>query len=348
MCIRDRSNISMIENGSSSALLSLIETGNSSEKLNALLAASPYLSDEVLIAYLNSSPSNGDLLDVILENSPVSVEVKSILDSLIIPSNIRNVINATQLTDLSSRTKLELEIIALEEQTFRTIDDLLREVIFDSTQTRTFDDLIPILNSRKELIYKELLVNAHIIRNDAESAAEGLSFIEDYQRTNELDDVLIKMMSYEDEYSYLNNHSEVLEFINSLSKDTVNIHTASRALELLNLTFNNTLDDSYSFIEEEASEKRMFLPANQSLIFNNEEEFTIYPNPFKNEIKILTNKKVNHHVVIYDLTGAIVFNAVINDLKTTIQLDNLKKGIYLLSIFDDEQHLIQTNRILKD
>lgn len=340
--------VELIESGASATLLASVQTGNIADKLSEMMAASPYVSDEILIAYLNRTPPSGDVLDVILENSPVSAVVKSVLDAMILPSNIRNAIYAAQTSDLSPRTKLELEILTVEEQVYRTVDDLLREVVLDSTQTRTYDDLIPILNARDEQVYKELLVGTQIARNDSEAATAGLTDIASYQRTDELNTVLINMMVSSDESTYLDGNSDDLAVINSLSEDTDNPQTASRAMELLILAKYRPIDDSYSFIEEASAAKQAAAPVIQSIVFNAENEYSIYPNPFKNEIRILTNKRANHQVVIYDLMGSVVFKAEMNDLKTIIQLDGLKNGIYLLSIYDEGQHVVQTNRIVKE
>ncbi|MBK6527112.1 MAG: hypothetical protein IPG07_17125 [Crocinitomicaceae bacterium] len=65
----------LIDGGNTQTLLNVIATNSPGQAKNALIAASPYLSDEVLLAYLASNPSSGHAQQVMIANSPLSADV---------------------------------------------------------------------------------------------------------------------------------------------------------------------------------------------------------------------------------------------------------------------------------
>ena len=61
-------------------------------------------------------------------------------------------------------------------------------------------------------------------------------------------------------------------------------------------------------------------------------DYSIYPNPFKDNLTIEIPKNLlKTQFIIYNLDGTIVFNSAFNNLKTTIELNDLKTGIYFIS-----------------
>lgn len=60
-------------------------------------------------------------------------------------------------------------------------------------------------------------------------------------------------------------------------------------------------------------------------------EINIYPNPFKNRISIITEKNIDQ-VSIFDLTGRQVLRATPNAENFSLDVSNLNKGMYLVTI----------------
>ncbi|MHA7057701.1 fibronectin type III domain-containing protein [Aquimarina sp. M1] len=81
--------------------------------------------------------------------------------------------------------------------------------------------------------------------------------------------------------------------------------------------------------------------------------FDIYPNPFTDELTIVTSIKSDklHKVVLYNLQGKILYHQVLPSIssgKTRIILDGLQQsGIILLSIEDNNGNTIETKRLVK-
>lgn len=76
----------------------------------------------------------------------------------------------------------------------------------------------------------------------------------------------------------------------------------------------------------------------------NEEIVKVYPNPFKDEITIESNKE-NSMYVITDITGNEISKGKINKGKNTINSENLlSNGVYFISIYSDKK---TTYKIIK-
>lgn len=119
----------LIDGGNTQALLNAIASNMSPGNLkNLLLSKSPYLSDEVLIAYLKKDPPHGHTKDVVIENSPVTQDVKQVIDQMNLPAGIRNQINAAQ-NGVSQRALLEASINVLNTNRVNAIDAIVREYL---------------------------------------------------------------------------------------------------------------------------------------------------------------------------------------------------------------------------
>lgn len=231
--------------------------------------------------------------------------------------------------------------IQLQAEIDRTIDDLLREVLLDTTQSRDFADLIPLLSTETNKVYKDLLINTYTLQNEFTSATNLLYSISNCERTQELNAVLIDLFNLQDDNHFLSQYPNHYETLQSLSNDETFKKTANRAKVILATLNQLDLDENYEFYEAN-------VVRNSALTANNTDApYLVYPNPFENEITLIGNELTNRKIVIVDLSGTIVFQTTIDELSETVSLAGLSHGLYLLSIYDNENHVIQTNRIVK-
>ena len=80
-----------IVEGASQALINLMANSNSNNAVrDALMENSPYLSDEVLLAYIASNPPSGHLKQIMIANSQLSDQVKLALQASNIPVGTMN------------------------------------------------------------------------------------------------------------------------------------------------------------------------------------------------------------------------------------------------------------------
>jgi len=77
----------------------------------------------------------------------------------------------------------------------------------------------------------------------------------------------------------------------------------------------------------------------------NQTAFSVFPNPAKTEIEILTDLTIIAHK-IYNLNGALISQS--NEFTTNkINISNLPKGIYLLQIFDKNNNFYTQKLIIE-
>lgn len=75
-------------------------------------------------------------------------------------------------------------------------------------------------------------------------------------------------------------------------------------------------------------------------------EASIYPNPSSEEINIKTNDFNNTSYTLYDLNGKVVLQNILNQNISTIKVNHLAPGKYILSLRKDNQ-LLKTFNLIK-
>jgi hypothetical protein len=104
--------------------------------------------------------------------------------------------------------------------------------------------------------------------------------------------------------------------------------------------------------------------ANKKVIFNNiavsavdknvlsaedylieEQNLTIYPNPAKDKIRILSNSSIDK-VLVYNILGKLVYESPKKASNLSVDISNLSKGIYFIKVFSDG--FSKTKKIVKE
>ena len=81
--------------------------------------------------------------------------------------------------------------------------------------------------------------------------------------------------------------------------------------------------------------------------------WTVYPNPFSNEITISFDGGINEgilNILVYDIQGKVVHSETLSDQRdeNTITIyPDIAKGMYLLSVSDQGGTILTTKRIIK-
>ncbi|MDD2635020.1 MAG: MBG domain-containing protein [Bacteroidales bacterium] len=60
--------------------------------------------------------------------------------------------------------------------------------------------------------------------------------------------------------------------------------------------------------------------------------FEVYPNPAKDFVNILQKNTLFDYLTVYDITGKIVMQQSLNNLTTSLDISNLKSGIYFIAL----------------
>lgn len=147
----------ILAEGNAPTLFTAISTLSSGDLKNLLLAASPYLSDEVLITYILSSPPAGNLQQIIVANSPVSERVKQVLDGTVLPKGIKKNINNAQV-GVSSRTLTEFQIAEATGEVQLLANDLERRFSQNADRPREKQLLIDLNDVEAQKRLSEVLL----------------------------------------------------------------------------------------------------------------------------------------------------------------------------------------------
>lgn len=88
--------------------------------------------------------------------------------------------------------------------------------------------------------------------------------------------------------------------------------------------------------------------SNQELEMKNE-KIEIYPNPASNELTIKTHDYTiqNIDIELYNLDGKMLFMKNYNQISSSINIADLKSGVYIIKVKDQNGDLIKTDRIVK-
>ena len=319
----------LIDGNDTEGLLALI-LGNSSPGLikNELMEYSPYLSDEVLIKYIQSEPPHGLLKDILEANSPLSKEVMEYVNSLIIPTGIRNQIDAAQ-TGISERQHLEARINWIELKKQQEINDLVRYHLQRDTVPDYLDSLKSIITQFSPNHSACKLASAFATQKDFIQAIAIL----DAHLVNHPDDALCKlqklMIEFDQQLSWCLNPTQdqkdnLLEIKDEPHKGCI---AAKGFLELIE---GLPLPD-YRILPR--SERSMFY-FEEKEILDESSEYKAYPNPANDYINFISSTTDESFTIeIFDFTGKMILQIPMNEYGFAFtDISNYSNGIYLAQL----------------
>ena len=111
-----------------------------------------------------------------------------------------------------------------------------------------------------------------------------------------------------------------------------------------------TIADAVKFTEVVPSGTTAYFDGNKQIFFdfiNQREEFLVYPNPAERILSITTDKSFNNSdFKLYDMSGRVVLNGNITNLKTDISVTDMPRGMYVLE-FGNSFKRVKKKIILK-
>jgi Secretion system C-terminal sorting domain len=332
-------NKSLIDGGDSNALLNLIANGSNGSVKNALLGLSPYLSDEILLAYLATNPPNGHLMQVLSANSPLSQAVVDAIDAMNLPNGIANQIANLQ-NGISDLTSLENNIVSLTVNREYWIDEAIRYYLNDTLAENPIDSVIAILQNEDRIIRKEQLCDALIIKGDLANATIVKNDII-VKRGGETNFTRVAEINIDKRFA-----DNPLEEINSDSTMTANLHDIAidssearicpRGQALLyEFVYNDAI---YHLVEPYMVNGNPKSQETADNLATDEVEkiVAIYPNPASTEVTIELvgyDDFIDGQINIYNLIGQKLIVGKINVSQVnTINIANLPSGIYIIRL----------------
>jgi hypothetical protein len=333
--------------GDAQSLITSINTASAGQIQSDLLAKSPYLSDRVLVAAIRKNLPPGILKNIITPNSPVTVAVKTVLDSLPIPNGIRNQINAAQVGISPRRTQEGLLIYLRDEQHSVGIDAMTALLL--DTINRNPDEIIKLLYSLGATDMNCQKIKTYLSYNDMAKAKL------------EADSALIKLGTMDPACQFLQNLVDAYKNQN-LGAIAVIKDTLVRAKALAFSTNNNELDSRGAVGILQLTKKSAYKEwiqgkhgaSNARLSNKTDDEalaviqnlnFKVYPNPsagmFYYEYNTEENNNQDATLTVIDMMGKAIITGIVNttNAKGMINLSELPNGIYFINISNGAKQL---------
>jgi len=350
--IADKENL--IDGGNTNYLLNVIGTQSSGNVKNALLGASPYLSDEVLLAYLATSPPNGNLQQIILANSPVSQDVLNMLNGMNIPNGIKNQINNAQ-TGVSAMTYLNNEISFASTERNSLIDERIRLFLNDTLIQNPLDSIAVILKEEKREIRKKQLCDTYIGKGDTVKATETRDTIAleyGYNNYVKMADIQLEVFSLPSSCFAVITDPNIKQEVEYVAYDPNDRINAVRGEALLAVAFDSLFLANIELLEPIGGGLRMGQNNNEKQdISAKESSLSIYPNPSDGgavNLEIKGDELLNNvSLEIYSVTGQLVASYSFSgeNRLVTVNTNKLMPGVYFVKLFSSTQ-LLETKKLL--
>ncbi|MBE2189302.1 MAG: T9SS type A sorting domain-containing protein [Candidatus Kapabacteria bacterium] len=347
----------LIDGGNTNNLLNIIATLSSGDVKNILIAASPYLSDEVLLAYLATNPPAGHIRQVILANSPVSSEVLNALNGMSIPNGIKNQINNAQ-TGVSAMTYLNNEIGFAKSERSGLIDERIRLFLNDTLVQNPLDSVAVILKDENIEIRKKQLCDAYIGKGETLKALETrdeLAIEHGYDNYIKMADVQLGMYNMPSSCFAIITDPGIKQEVESVAYDPNDRINAVRGEALLAVAFDSLFLALVEPLEPIGSGLRMGETGNNGIQQAEKQSMlNIYPNPSDGgsqvvlELQTTDNELMeNASIEVYSVTGQLVathqFNGTGNQV--FIQPGKIMPGVYLVKLYNNGQ-LAETKKLI--
>lgn len=332
----------ILDAGAATSLISAINSPMPVGTLkNVLMSKSPYLSDAVSIAYVKkaNTPPPGHLKDIIIANSPVTTPVKDALNTISLPTGIRNQINAAQI-GISERTKLEGQIAVLSSDKDMLISDNIGLFLNDTLISNPMDSVIKILKEENRINTKAILIDAYIEKNDFVNAQQEINTMRATGNMNDLCDfkelVLNLQQSVEGAYK-MQTDSVLKTQIEALANDPTK-GSSKWAQALLQKVFESSFQEEVLLPFNGGTRSMQIIDTTaQSKALGTK----VYPNPAQNsinfEVDFETEDLVNSFLIITDVVGRQKgkYNIPAKNSPLVVNTETYSNGIYFYSLYNN-------------
>jgi hypothetical protein len=330
---------SLVDGNNTQALLSITANGSPGQVQNALVGASPYLSDAVLLAAINRGLPLGTLKNIILANSPVSSDVLQALNSVSMPNGVRSQINQAQ-TGVSERSKLEAKISYHQSEREFNIDQMVRTFLTDTNYTNGEDSIKLILKGENRVEDKCKLAALYVKTGEHTSATELLDSLALAGHNDNfciLQRYIIELHAHLNSCFYLTNDNTMHQHVEDIAADQIDKDGCGNAQVLLKLVFSQQFPEVIILPTPSAART-----GQESMIMTNT-QFNIFPNPSDgSNFKITLADSVFGGVIeIHDMIGNSVMSIpfIPGKMEYTIDGSNLASGMYLCILYNEGEML---------
>lgn len=339
----------LIDGGSTSALLSTVQTGAASQAEADLVKYSPYLSDEVMIAALvRADLSNSVLRDVVISNSPVTAPVMDAVTSRGFTSDEMREIDASQ-SGISARYEKYAEIDHYQHQKINKVAGMVR----DGQEQARLDSVVVIMEADTSFEGRHRLLPLLLEVKEYAAASRVITELGHLEGANRCEHCAVSTVYLElvaDSLDWNDIDSTKLAKLNGLiSTYGETAYNARAALKLAGMPHSYSRDP-YGIGTGSGNRK-----SEKSVIPTEELTFSLaaYPNPFSGHTTIkavLPMNCVSAEVQLRNLLGQKVGAYPVKQEENTftLQASSLPSGIYFLTLITEKGIVDNIKLIITD
>lgn len=333
----------LIDLGNTDQLMADAQNVNARFAKERMLLASPYITNEALLAYLESNRPVIDVRDVILANSPVSKTVLEKVQSLNMPKNMMKAITDAQV-GTSAMQELRKEISALTSERDFWVNEVIRWQLND-TLNEDNDTIIEILKFESTLDFVNRapqLADFYMAKGDVDNANAVLN---EYRATigennyTKLAAVQLELIGKSDMKQEFENNpalkDQVIEVANNANERFFQARGENILSWLDGIVYEPYIEEIIipAQMREENTNNNALQIGEESVAVN------IYPNPSKTSQTIvfaLEKEKASEPmtVEVIDMIGTRIALVELNESNPTQAIEGLlkEKGIYFVKI----------------
>lgn len=340
----------LIKIGDNDSLITIINTQSSGNAKNALINVSPYLSDRVLIHYINSSTPPGHIKDVTIANSPLSSEVMDVVIAKNLPNGIKNQILNAQ-NGISQRNILLSTIKYLNTERLNNIDYVVREYLdmdsvnkaieflIDEGSIEAICAIVPLsikqdsAQAKLHFITIKNKADELILENPESERAKELKEFSTFQE-------FLTPIIYRKEGYYNLNREEVIK-LQAYSQSSFSFnHYASAILDFISFKIPE-------LVGYDATEPKMHLNDEENIKTNT--YFNAFPNPSSSLITFELENNFDFNeapiLILTDILGKEIENLVLTQNSYIFDSSSFQQGIYFAHLVIDGQ-IIETIKLI--
>lgn len=340
----------LIDGGNTELMLSVTENlgpNNFNKSCDILIASSPYLSDEVLVSFMQANV-NGKAAkkkDVLLANSPLPENAKQELHNYWLPPPFKQMVEDAQ-NGINPIKEKELEISSILTERQSILNKAIAYSLYNDSILEYQDTIIDILLNEDYYTAKYYLIPLLISREDFAEATIQLANFES-EVSDMSDNIKSEILNYIEyltivkDFSENNNDENIIanniSFLENLA-ETDNVSGSIGAQIMLeNYSDDYDYPEKIYIIEPEFSSKSLLINSDNTDENNSfTENFNIYPNPANNNLIVEYEfENTNNTLIkIYNLQGQLIKSIPITSQKDKIVIDvsDFSEGDYLITI----------------
>jgi uncharacterized protein involved in tolerance to divalent cations len=345
---------STIDGGNTQNLLNAINSNMSPGNLkNLLMDKSPYLSDEVLLAYINKSqtPPHGHIKEVVVANSPITDQVKTAIENLNLPNGVQQQINSAQ-TGISKRFELEGEIILKNFEIQSVVSEEIGYYLNDTLDASSIDSVLYLIKTENRPHAACDLVKVYIYKGDYPSAETILDTLELKPQLSDFcafQRLIIELNTAVERCYVLKDDLAKKQEIEAIAIDDQK-EAQCHAQALLKQVFEYTYPEIKLLPVQQNNRMAQF---NDNTWTETDEQnfiFQLYPNPASDNVTLLFKSAENSKtatIEIRDVTGKLV--DVLNINANTLQnysTGKLTNSFYFATLYIDGKLIKQQKLVL--